>query len=190
MFGFGKKTTSNDGGNVIDRNLKRSRLRIKLLELRVLQYSIVEEMARCYLKSANVDYDKLNDSACWTIMVGAHIATGDADDYNAISNPDSVSDGFRFQFGGYLQNVIPFDEYQSIMLQLCRQQRDSKVVELRQSMKAKWNITEFEARMRTLAVHVACMISEDEKQINKLEDALYEFYLKAADNYFQGTGQQ
>lgn len=189
MFGFGRKT-SNNSGNVIDRNLKQSRLRIKILELRLLQYSIIEEMARCYLKSVNIDYDRLDDSACWTIMIGAYIATGDADDYNAISNPDSVSDGFRFQFAGYLQNVIPFDEYQSVVLRLSRQQRDSKVVELRQSMKAKWDLTEFEARMRTLAVHVACMVSEDEKQINELEDVLYEFYLKAADNYFQGSGQK
>ena len=189
MFGFWQKTTVRDDGNVIDRNLKQSRLRIKLLELRLLQYSIIEEMARCYLKSANVDYNKLDDSACWTIMIGAHIATGDADDYNAISNPDSVSYGFRFQFGGYLQNVIPFDEYQSIMLQLARQQRDSKVVELRKSMKAKWNVTEFEARMRTLAIHVACMIFTDENRLRELEDVLYEFYLKAADNYFQGSGE-
>ena len=180
MFGFRK-----DKLTTIDSILKQSRLRIKLLELRTMQYSIIEETARCYLKSANIDYNQLEEHACFSIMIGAYIAMDEADNCGMITDSDENLSGFKLQFMCFLHNVIPNEEYQSIRMMLAKQQQETRIKDLRQMMKEKWHLTEFEAKIRTLALNVACIASPDESHTRDIENALYDFYLKAADNYFQ-----
>ena len=120
-------------------------------------------------------------------MIGAYIAMDEAENCDMITDPDEHLSGFKLQFMCFLHNVIPNEEYQSIRMMLAKQQQETKIKELRQMMKEKLNLTEFEARMRTLALNVACIASPDESHTHNVENALYDFYLKAADNYFQGN---
>ena len=75
MFGFKKCEEKN-----VWTCLTNTKLRLPLMEIRICEFAVIEESARCWLKSVAIDYNALEEHCAWIVLIGALIAMDKADE--------------------------------------------------------------------------------------------------------------
>ncbi len=186
MFGWGKKKKSDNLFDLFANNLERSKLRLNILKLRLVEYSLIEDLGRAYLKTvAKIEYEKIEDANWWVIMVGALFAIEIAQKTKSMIGVEDSSKGFKEHFEGFLKTTIWPKDYDGIRQTITRFTSGKETYLLRDLMKEKLGATDYESRIKTLATAVATLVG-DEGSIYAISDALYGFYSRARNNYFLG----
>lgn len=66
---------------------------------------------------------------------------------------------------------------------------DEVSVRLEERLKNQFDFSKFEAAIYLMSNYVATWMTKDDSLLNKVSDALYQFYLRARDDYFQDNGK-
>lgn len=165
---------------------KSSRLDLTFFEMRMMEYAMIEEKARCYLNSVNVNYDKLDKKNCWTVLIGAGLALEYVYIFASARNIEEGMEGFTVQFKGFIENAMPYYTHAEIDIELRNLLKRNNSKDLQNDLIEKCNFSKFEAKIKMLSIAVSSMICENVENLKKIEEALYSFYLEASDNYFIG----
>ena len=186
MFGWGKKKKSDNLFDLFANNLERSKLRLSILKLRLVEYSLIEDLGRAYLKTvAKIEYDSIEDANWWVIMVGALFAIEIAQKTKSMMGVEDSSKGFKEHFEGFLKTTIWPKDYDGIRQTITRFISGKEAHLLQDLMMEKLGATDYDSRIKTLATAVATLIG-NEGSIYAISDALYGFYFRARNNYFLG----
>ena len=166
-------------------NMKNTKLRLPLMEIRICEFAVIEERARCWLKSVGIDYDALEEHCGWIVLIGALIAMDKAEFYNEIKT-QRANEGIVETYEGFLRQGIPIRDLQMIRNNIEVSMDDEVSVRLEDRLENQFNFSKFEAAMYLMANHVAPWMTKDDNRLNEVSDALYQFYIRARDDYFQG----
>ena len=179
MFGYTKK-------NALDA-LSGTKLYLPMVEIHLFELARIEMLAEVWLKSAGIDYSKLENAKAWLVLVGAWFSMRYANQFHAIKTSRSA-DGVEEAFGGLLKQGIPVSSFRTICREIDTFQHSPNAMDLKASLKSKCGFNDFEAHVRMMAISIACGIvpESNEDRASKVEDALYQFFLRAQDDYFQG----
>lgn len=158
----------------------------KYLELRLLQYSLIEESYRCYLRRAGVDCSKMIAEQRYVMMIAASMALAMAEVKKVAKSNEAGIEGFGTQLAGFLQTAIPYDEYTTIHKQLVDGVADDRATNLRMLMMEKLQYSYFEAYVKVLSISAAsflcCDVNDEEKE-KVIEEAVFDFLIQS-ENYF------
>ena len=184
MFGF-KKGNDED----VWSNLKGTKLRLPLMEIRICEFSIIEGSARCWLKSAGVDYNALEEHCGWVVLIGALIAMEKAEFYSEIRT-ERGNEGIIESYEGFLRQGIPAHDLLTIKCDIEYSLVDDTSTKVEERLRNQFHFSKFEASSYFIANYVSTWMTKDDGALNKISDALYQFYLRARDDYFQGGGNE
>ena len=167
------------------KRLKKSRLRSQLLTLHALEFLMIEQMARDWLKSVNLNYDSLEEHNVWVVLIGALVAMDKAEFYGAIKTKRS-RDKVVEVFEGFLKQGIPIRDLWTIQCDMDEALCEDRMAKFAKALQDKCGFSEFEACVKCIAIYVSACVTDDGELLDKVSDALYQFYLRAADDYFVG----
>lgn len=165
-------------------HLKGTKLRVPLIEIRICEFAIIEQLARSWLGSVGVDYDALEEHSGWIVLIGALIAMEKAEFYNEIQT-QRAGEGIVASYEGFLRQGIPAQELQMIKFDIEYSLGDDTSTKMEERLKSQFHFSKFEASSYLLANYVSTWMTNDDNALNKTSDALYQFYLRARDDYFQ-----
>ena len=180
MFGF-KKMENED----VSSHLRETKLRLPLMEIRMCEFCVIEESARCWLKSAGVDYNVLEEHCGWIVLIGALIAMEKAEFYNEIRTK-RVNEGIVESYEGFLRQGIPAHDLLTIKCDIEYSLVDNASTKVEERLLNQFHFSKFEASSYLMANYISTWMTNDDGSLNKISDALYQFYLRARDDYFQG----
>lgn len=163
--------------------LKQTRLRRMLIQLHVMEFWIIELSASSWLKRAGVNYAALEENAAWVVLIGALISMRKADQCHAVRTSRN-GEGVAEAFEGFLRQGIPGREFQTIYNDMENTLASEQMVGLDRLLQDKGGFTEFEASARCIATYVASWVTDNDDLTDKVSEALFQFYLRAADDYF------
>ena len=178
MFGFRKRKD-------VWSCLRKTKLRIPLMEIRIYEFAIIEESARCWLKSAGIDYDALEEHCGWIVLIGALLAMEKAEFYNEAKTERS-NEGIVESFEGLIRQGVPSREFLIIKSDIEYSMVSDVSVSLAERLRNQFHFSNFEASAYLMAQYVSTWMTKDDNALGKVSEALYQFYLRAKDDYFQG----
>ena len=171
--------------NGFNQFLTKTRLRVPLLELRILEFTMIESMAASWLKSVGIDYCALEECNSWVILIGALIAMDKAEFYGEIKTK-RPNEGVVEAFEGFLKQGIPVRDFWMIRADIENSFTDEKIQCLSQALQDRCGFSKFEASAWCIANFVSAWATKNDGILDKVSDALYQFYVRAADDYFTG----
>lgn len=157
-----------------------------LFEIRLLEFSVIKSKLELWLRDAGIEYNSLERVQMWDILLGAWLAMVYAEQTHEIRT-NREDEYVPESFVALLRVGMPKKSFNMLFKDTDEFQNSEQAKELRDSLKQKCAFSEFESLVKTLSLTVGCAIApDDEKKCEKAQDALYQFFLRARDDYFQG----
>ena len=166
-------------------HLEHTKLVLPLMEIRLLEFCRIELLASVWLRDAGIDYTSLEREKAWLVLVGAWFAMRYADQCKEIKTErkdERVPNGFC----NLLQIGMPLNQFHMICRELDGFQHSEDAVRLKKQLKERLCFSDFEAHVMMLAVEVSAALVDNDPENKKVQDNLYQYFLRARDDYFQG----
>lgn len=164
--------------------VKGTKLRLPLIEIRICEFAIIEELARSWLGSVGIDYNALEEHSGWVVLIGALIAMEKAEFYNEIKT-QREDEGIVAAYEGFLRQGIPANALQMIRFDVEDSIVEDTSEKLKERLENQFKFSKFEAVAYLLANYVSTWVTNDDSALDKTSESLYQFYLRARDDYFQ-----
>ena len=170
-------------------SLEHTKLALPLMEIRILEFCQVELLASVWLHDADIEYAALDRMKSWIVLIGAQFAMQYAEASKEIIT-DRKEESIPNVFGGFIRQGIPNSAYMSIVNDIVHFQRSEKIMELKKQLKSRYEYSDFQANCFLLAEYVCASIANDGSDTERITNSLYNFYLRAKNDYFQTNEPQ
>jgi hypothetical protein len=156
-----------------------------LFEIRLLEFGMMKLKLELWLREAGIEYNSLERVQMWDVFLGAWLAMVYAEQTNEIRT-NRKDEYVPESFVALLRVGMPKQSFNMLFKDTDDFQNSEQVKQLRDSLIQKCGFSEFESLVKTLSLTIgSSIVSDDEKKCEKVQDALYQFFLRARDDYFQ-----